>query len=143
MDKAKSLAIANEEKNIAYEIIELEKVIEGQYITRSMSNRADELTVQAQELSQQNLLASKLSNLSLQLYGEFLKTGFVKEASEHEKITTYFNDRLPVYKIAELGFREKLWLYKSYLWYSFLIQDFLGCYKYSKKWVIFFMNILE
>jgi len=138
LDKAKSLAVANEEKNIAYEIIELEKVIEGQYITRSISNRADALTIQTQELSQQNLLASQLSNLSLQLYGEFLKTGFVKQASEHKKITKYFKDRLPEYKISELGFREKLWLYKSYLWYSFLIQDFLGCYKYSKKWVNIF-----
>ena len=113
-------------------------MIEGQYITRSISNRADALTIQAKQLSQQNLLASKLSNLSLQLYGVFLKTGFVKQASEFEKITKYFNDRLPVYKISELGFREKLWLYKSYLWYSLLTQDFLACYKYSKKWVDLF-----
>ena len=138
LDKAKSLAILNEEKNIANEIVELEKVIESQYITRSISNRADELTIQAKALNQQNVLASKLSNLSLQLYGLFLKTGYVKQASEHAKVTKYFNDRLPVYKISELGFREKLWLYKSYLWYSFLTQDFLACYKYSKKWVNLF-----
>jgi len=124
LDKAKSLAVANEEKNIAYEIIELEKLIEGQYITRSISNRADELTIQAKELSQQNLLASKLSNLSLQLYGVFLKTGFVKQASEHEKITKYFNDRLPVYKISELGFREKLWLYNPIYGTVFLFKIF-------------------
>ena len=138
LDKAKSLAIANEEKNSAYEIIELEKVIEAQYITRSISSRADELTIQAKQLSQQNVLASKLSNLSLQLYGLFLKTGYVKDAYEHEKVTKYFNDRLPDYNISELGFREKLWLYKSYLWFSFLTQDFLACYKYSKKWVNLF-----
>ena len=138
LDKAKSIAIANEEKNIANEIIELEKVIESQYITRSISNRADELTIQAKDLNNQNLLASKLSNLSLQLYGLFLKKGYVKHASEHDKVTTYFEERLPEYKISELGFREKLWLYKSYLWYSFLIQDFLACYKYSRKWVNLF-----
>ena len=73
LDKAKILAILNQEKNIAYEIVELEKVIESQFITRSLSNRADELTVQAKELSAQNVIASKLSNLSLQLYGLFLK----------------------------------------------------------------------
>ena len=78
LDKAKNLAINNEEKNIAYEIVELEKIIESQYITRSLSNRADELTVQAKELSLHNVLASKLSNLSLQLYGLFLKTGYIK-----------------------------------------------------------------
>jgi hypothetical protein len=140
LDKAKSLAIVNEEKNIAYEIIELEKVIESQYITRSISSRADELTIQAKELSQQNVLASKLSNLSLQLYGIFLKTGYVKNDEEYHWVTNYFNDRMPVYDIHKLGFREKLWLYKSYLWYSFLIQDFLSCYKYARKWVDLFYD---
>ncbi|WP_242202864.1 hypothetical protein [Aestuariivivens insulae] len=141
LDKAKNLAIAHEEKNVAYEIVELEKVIESQYITRSISNRADELTIQAKELSLQNVLASKLSNLSLQLYGIFLKTGYVKNDKEYQIITKYFNDRLPKYDINTLGFREKLWLYKSYLWYSFLTVDFLSCYKYASKWVdLFYEN---
>jgi len=141
LDKAKSLAISHEEKNIAYEIVELEKVIESQYITRSLSNRADELTIQAKELSLQNVLTSKLSNLSLQLYGLFLKTGYVKNDEEHKIVTKYFNDRLPKFDINTLGFREKLWLYKSYLWYSFLTVDFLSSYKYALKWVdIFYEN---
>ncbi len=141
LDKAKNLAISHEEKNVAYEIVELEKVIESQYITRSLSNRADELSIQAKELSQHNVLASKLSNLSLQLYGQFLKTGYVKNKSETKRITQYFNDRLPKYDINDLGFREKLWLYKAHLWYSFLTQDFLACYKYASKWVdLFYKN---
>ena len=86
LDKAKSLAISNQEKNIAYEIVELEKVVESQYITRSLSSRADELTLQAKSLSSQNLIASKLSNLSLQLYGLFLKTGYVKNDAEYQKV---------------------------------------------------------
>jgi hypothetical protein len=138
LDKAKTLAITHEEKIIAYEIIELEKVIESQYITRSIGSRADELTIQAKELNQHNILASKLSNLSLQLYGLFLKTGYVKNDEEFKRVTEYFNARLPKYDINDLGFREKLWLYKSYLLYSFLIQDFLSCYKYAKKWVNLF-----
>ena len=90
LDKAKSLAISNQEKNIAYEIVELEKVVESQYITRSLSSRADELTLQAKSLSSQNLIASKLSNLSLQLYGLFLKTGYVKNDAEYQKVKNYF-----------------------------------------------------
>ena len=60
MIRQKSLAINYEEKNIAYEILELEKIIESQYITRSISSRADELTIQAKELNSQNILASKV-----------------------------------------------------------------------------------
>ena len=140
LDKAKTLALNYEEKNIAYEILELEKIIESQYITRSISNRADELTIQAKELNTQNILASKLSNLSLQLYGLFLKTGYVKNDEEYKNVTNYFNARLPKYEIKDLGFREKLWLYQSYLWYSFLVQDFLSCYRYSRKWVDLFYD---
>lgn len=138
LDKAKTLAITNEEKNIAYEIVELEKVIESQYITRSLSTRADELIAQAKDLSLQNVLASKLSNLSLELYGLFLKTGYVKNDTEHKRVTQYFYDRLPEYDLHKMGFREKLWLYKAHLWYSFLTLDFIACYKYASKWVALF-----
>ena len=141
LDKAKEVAILNEEKNLAYEIVELEKVIESQYITRSISGRADELTMQAKELSEANVIASKLSNLSLQLYGIFLKTGYVRSEKESKWIRDYFNKQLPKYDIKKIGFREKLWLYKAYLWYSFLMQDFLNCFKYATKWVdLFYEN---
>ena len=141
LDKAKNTAIEHQEKNIAYEIVELEKLIESQYITRSISTRADELSEQAKKLSMENVIASKLSNLSLQLYGILLKTGYVKNDDEYKEITNYFNDRMPKFNIDDLGFREKLWLYKSHLWYSFLVQDFLSSYKYARKWVdLFYEN---
>lgn len=138
LEKAKVIALSNEEKNIAYEVVELEKVIETQYITRSIATRADELAVEAKMLSRQNVIASKLSNLSLQLYGVLLKVGYVKNKEGFNEVTKYYHDRMPKYVFEELGFREKLWLYKANLWYSFLIQDFLACYKYANKWVTLF-----
>lgn len=141
LDKAKHIAIDNEEKNVAYEIVELEKVIETQYITRSIPARADELAVQAKELSAHNVMTSKLSNLSLQLYGMMLKVGYVRTDEDLQGVTDYFESHLPEYKIDALGFREKLWLYKAHLWYSFLTQDFLSSYRYANKWVdLFYEN---
>ncbi|SHI92975.1 hypothetical protein [Pseudozobellia thermophila] len=138
LEKAKSMAIDNEEKNIAYEIVEFEKIIETQYITRSIPDRANELAVQAKELSAQNVITSKLSNLSLQLYGMMLKVGYVRSDEDYQRVRNYFEKHLPKYQIERLGFREKLWLYKAHLWYSFLIQDFLSSYKYASKWVDLF-----
>ena len=138
LDKVKSIALENEEKLIASEIVELEKVIESQYITRSMVGRADELIQQTKELSRQNATASVLSNLSLQLYSFMLKSGYAKSDLEMKEISTFFKNELPEHPINELDFREKLWLYKAHLWHSFLIQDFLSCYKYSSKWVNLF-----
>ncbi len=141
LDKAKNFAIENEEKNVAYEIVELEKIIETQYITRSIPDRADELAVQAKELSAHNVMTSKLSNLSLQLYGMMLKVGYVRNDEDLQKVKSYFEAHLPDYNLDDLGFREKLWLYKGYLWYSLLTQDFLSSYKYASKWVdLFYEN---
>ncbi|MEZ2414089.1 hypothetical protein ACA086_03940 [Muriicola sp. E247] len=143
LDKVKSTAIDNEEKNIAYEIVELEKIIETQYITRSIPDRADELAIQAKMLSEQNVMTSKLSNLSLQLYGMMLKVGYVRNEEDLRRVKEYFDAHLPEYNLNDLGFREKLWLYKAHLWYSFLIQDFLSCYKYASKWVDLFYDHKE
>ncbi|WP_324300417.1 hypothetical protein [Galbibacter sp.] len=140
LDKAKAQAIAYQEKVVAYEIVELEKIIETQYITRSISGRADELAVQAKELSLQNVLTSKLSNLSLQLYGIMLRFGYVKSDKEYHWVTDYYKAHMPKFKLADLDFREKLWLYKAQLWYSFLTQDFLSCYKYASRWVTLFYD---
>ena len=138
LEKAKEMALKNNENNLAYEIVEFEKVIESQYITRSMSNRAKILSEQAKELSLKNECTSKLSNLSLQLYSLLLKEGYVKNDNDAKKLTLYFEKRLPKYELSELGFREKLFLYKAYLWYSLIKQDFLLSYKYAQKWVNLF-----
>ncbi|MDP3313329.1 hypothetical protein [Lutibacter sp.] len=140
LDRAKELALNNGENNLAYEIVEFEKVIESQYITRSMSNRADELAVQAKKLSLKNVQISKLSNLSLQLYSLLLKEGYAKNDTDAQRVRLYFEKKLPKIKLDEMGFREKLFLYKAYLWYSFITQDFVSSYKYSQKWVDLFEN---
>ncbi|MCH4823729.1 hypothetical protein ML462_11160 [Gramella lutea] len=140
LDKVKSLALNYEEKNVAYEILELEKIIESQYITRSMNNRADTLIKQTEELNRLNLVSGKLSNLSLELYSIFLKMGYCRTEEEAQGIKDYFQKKIPEYDFKKLGFKEKLWLYKAHLWYSFLIQDFLGCYRYSMKWKDLFVE---
>ncbi len=140
LDKTKLQALENDEKYMAYEIVEFEKLIESQYITRSIQGRADELVIQAKELNYQNTISSKLSNLSLQLYGIMLKTGYVKNDEEYKYIDDYFNKHISKLDENKFGFREKYWFYNANLWRSFLVQDFLASYKYSYKWVTLFYD---
>lgn len=140
LEKAKETALINNENSLAYDIVEFEKIIESQYITRSLSNRANKLSVQAKELSLKNVVVSKLSNLSLQLYSLILKYGYVKNSKESKEVSKYFKARLPKLIFSELGFKEKLFLYKAYLWHSFVKQDFISSYKYSQKWVNLFIE---
>ncbi|WP_417886975.1 hypothetical protein [Zunongwangia sp.] len=138
LDKTKTTALAYEEKNLAYEILELEKIIESQYITRSIENRAETLVKQTEELTHLSEISSKLSNLSLQLYGTFLKMGYARTEDEAIEIHNYFENNLPKYKFSDLGFKEKLWLYQAHLWYSFITQNFLNAFKYASKWIDLF-----
>jgi hypothetical protein len=94
---------------MAYEIVEFEKLIESQYITRSIQGRADELVIQAKELNYRNTISSKLSNLSLQLYGIMLKTGYVKSDQEYKYIDDYFKKHIAKFDENKFGFREKYW----------------------------------
>jgi hypothetical protein len=140
LDKTKQQALENDEKYMAFEIVEFEKLIESQYITRSIQGRADELVIQAKELNYRNTISSKLSNLSLQLYGIMLKTGYVKTDEEYKYIDDYFNKHIAHLDQSKFEFREKYWFYNANLWRSFLVQDFLSCYKYAYKWVTLFYD---
>lgn len=138
LDKAKAMAYQFEEKYAAFEIVELEKVIESQYITRSMSNRTEQLINDATHLSHENELCNALSNLSLQLYEQLIKAGYAKSDEEFRKITKFFFERLPKVQYDQLGFREKMWFCKAHVWYSLLTQDFLLSFKYATRWVELF-----
>jgi len=140
LDKTKQQAIENDEKYMAFEIVEFEKLIESQYITRSIQGRADELVIQAKELNYRNTISSKLSNLSLQLYSIMLKTGYVKSDEEYKYIDDYFNKHISRLDKSKFEFREKYWYYNANLWRSFLVQDFLASYKYAYKWVTLFYD---
>ncbi|MCC9043041.1 hypothetical protein LNQ81_10180 [Myroides sp. M-43] len=140
LDKAKQIALDVEEKSLALEIIELEKVIESQYITRSITGRADELIAQSNELIIQNYYATKLSNLSLKYYNEMLTSGYAKSEDEKQELIARFSDQLLDINIELLNFREKLWYFKAHVWLCFLIQDYRNAYKYAKLWVALFYD---
>ena len=125
LEKAKNTAIAHQEKSIAHEIVELEKVIETQYFAKSTSDRVLSLVTQTQELVAQNTVASQWSNLSLQLYAMMLQFGYARTAQEQELVRSFFELNAPDEHMEEWGIREKLWYYKAHLWYHFLLQDFL------------------
>ena len=135
LDKAKSFALKYDENASAYEIVEFEKLIESLYVTRSLSNRTNELVSQTNHLKEQNDIYSNLSNISLQLYEKLIKAGYAKSDNESNDINEFFNHKIKSFKVEELGFRETLIYYQIWVWYSLLIQDFLSSYKYASKWI--------
>ncbi len=135
LDKVKSYALKYDENTSAYEIVEFEKLIESLYVTRSLTNRTDELVTQTNHLKNLNDISSSLSNISLQLYEKLIKAGYAKSDSESKEIKTIFDEKIKYFNPEDLGFREKLIYYQSWVWYSLLAQDFLSSYRYASKWI--------
>ncbi|MBC7862330.1 MAG: hypothetical protein IAF38_05095 [Bacteroidia bacterium] len=138
IDKAKQMATEFEKLILLLEILEFEKLIEGQYITNSIENKAEELSNETTALTKKIEGTNRFSNLSIRLYGLYLKVGHVRNEKDFHFVNEFFKSNLPVYNFEELGFYEKLYLYQSYVWHNYMNQDFLMCYKYASKWVELF-----
>jgi len=138
LDKTKHSALELDEKSIASEIIDLEKVIESQFITRSIEGRAEELIRQSTEISLQNHYTTELSNLSLKLYSEMLTHGYVKNDEDRAEIMTIFESQIHKIKFEELNFTEKLWYFKAHVWKNQLLQEYKYTLKYAFQWVDLF-----
>lgn len=138
LEKAKQHAQRIQAPILNLEILEFEKIIESQYITRSIGSRAEQLTMESRSLQHHIAASIDFSNLSLQLYALYVKVGFVRDEKDYRFVKEFFTSRLPVYRLKELGFEEKMHLYNANVWYHYITQEFLMCFKYAKLWVELF-----
>ncbi|MEQ8704500.1 MAG: hypothetical protein RIC19_11300 [Phaeodactylibacter sp.] len=138
LTKAKELAYEAKLMTLAMEIVEFEKLIEGQYITRSIEGRAEGLTAEALQLSESLNHTNQFSNLSLQLYGLYLKVGYVRNEKDYFYVREFFQSNLPKADYQALDFFGKLYFCQSHVWFYHMTQEFALCYRYAQKWVDLF-----
>lgn len=138
LEKAKVMAQRHSRELLYFEMLEFEKLIESQFVTHSIENKAELITKESQLLNEKLTLSGALSNLAIKLYGFYLKNGYVRDEEDQIQITDFFHEQMPAFKFEKLGFLEKVYLYQSHVWYYLIIQDFLMVYRYSLKWVELF-----
>jgi hypothetical protein len=138
LDKAKTTASEFEKNLLLLEILDFEKHIESMYVTHSIDNTSEEISNAANLLNKKIAGTNTFSNLGLRLYGLYLKTSHVRNEKDFLFVNEFFKSNLPAYNLEELSFFEKLHLYQSYVWYNYIVQDFLTCYKYANRWVDLF-----
>ncbi|MEJ7586180.1 MAG: hypothetical protein WKI04_01335 [Ferruginibacter sp.] len=138
LDKLKEQARTNNQLTYLQQVLLFEKTIEALYITRSMQDRADQLSLEADEVSNSLALVSHLSNLSLQLYSWYIRNGHSRNEEETLAVQQFFASRLGQKTTECKNFYERLYLYQSYCWNAFICQDFLQYYRYTQKWVNLF-----
>ena len=135
LEKAKKIAENRHETLLSYLILDEERKIETQFITGNSTLKAVQINEESIKMLYKVGIRDKLSNLSIMLYGMYLKYGYVRDKKDFEQVKDYFYSNLPEVKINKLGFYEKIYYYQSMVWYYHMTQDFLNYYKYSQKWV--------
>ncbi len=135
LEKAKELARANQKFNTLVQILSLEKKIETLHITRSSTEKTEQLAKEALQISGHIDRVTRLSNLALLLYRWYILNGHARNQEDEKDIKLFFKNYLPGDLQAVSGFYEKMYLYQSHCWYAFIRQDFLMYYRYSQKWI--------
>lgn len=135
LERLKETAKSYQQLTYLQQALFFEKKIESLYITRSMQDRADQLSAESDAVSRQLLLVSRLSDLSLQLYSWYIRHGHARNEKDIENAHLFFREHLPAGTEVARGFYERLYGCQAYAWYAFIRQDFLQYYRYSRKWV--------
>ncbi|MEO9884296.1 MAG: hypothetical protein ABJR05_11235 [Balneola sp.] len=138
LEKTKELSAQHYRATLRYEALVFEKIIESQYITRSLKNRADQLIDETQITLRSMTEYTSLSNLALRLYGIYIKAGHVRNKEDFENISSFFRKEIEGLDTSKLDFFGKHYLNVSHAWYSLIVQDFLLQYRHSTKWVELF-----
>jgi len=133
LDRAKAQAMEKLQFTTALEIVEFEKLIESQFITRSSTTRADDLTDEVQKLSYTIQKANEFSNLAIQLYALYLKRGHVRNRNDIVFVEDYFAKNRPKFDPRNQGVYEQLYMNLSNYWYSYIMQDFVACYRHTQR----------
>jgi hypothetical protein len=138
LDRMKEMARELHQLTYLQQVLFFEKKIEALFITRSMQNRAEQLSVESDTINKQLSLVTALSNLALQLYGWYIKHGHARNKEDEAELKQYMAKQLPEEAKNARGFYERLYLYQAHCWFTFIRQDFLQYYRYTQKWVDLF-----
>ncbi len=137
LEKTKEIAKANYQDSFHLQALFLEKKIEALHITRSLRDRAQQLSSESHQLMTGLSLTSHLSSLALELYGWYINNGHARNENDEEALQQFFQQNIPPPNAIK-GFYQKLYFYQSYCWYAFTRLDFLMYYRYTQKWVDLF-----
>lgn len=140
LDKLKKRALNIEMHVTALEIAQFEKLIEGQYITRSIAGRAEDLSEETSELVRHVDATNAYANLAIRLYALYLRTGMVSGEDQLGMVRSFFRAGLPPTKYDDLDFWGKVYYCQSYAWMHLMSHEHALCYRYTQRWVDLFQD---
>lgn len=136
--KAKVLATKINEELSLLQLLEFEKIIESRHITRTGTDRVDQLTKETNELMVGITNRLVLSNLRLELHGGYVKYGHVSSDTAANEVRELFAERLLEVDESTMGLLELAYYYQSRVWYHFILLEMDDVLDYARRWLELF-----
>lgn len=138
----KAMGMANKTGNLELQlmILKWKKNVLSQTSERGNVQNTNMIIEQTNRVNQRISNINQFSNLQLKLNAIYLKTGYVKDATDYHFISDLFHSSLPEFDENELSLAEKSSLYALYIDYYLFIQDFEKGHRYARKWVSLYNN---
>lgn len=135
LQKMKKAMRKSDNLELQLEILKWEKNLLPHSIGRDNQKRVGQVVGEANAIIQKISRVNLLTNLSAELNAIYLKTGYIRDKDDHDRIRKIFIAQLPEWNEEEFSFREKLLWYEIQLSYFSFIQNFDEVYAYAGKWV--------
>ena len=116
-------------------LLNYEKNIENQQMLTLDTNSCIKLDLETKSIINKIEVAQSYFSVALIMKAHFMKSGMVRSEDELERINKLFFGNLPQYDKPHLSFSEQYNKCRAYYWYSYIIQDFEACAKYTELWV--------
>lgn len=136
--RVKEMSKVFHQSTFLHQALTFEKKIELLHITRSLHDRAENLSAEVNAMNERLTLIGNLSNLSLQLYSWYINVGLARNEKDAAAVTAFFSSRLPPEAHTIRSFFGRLYLFQAYCWRGLIVQDFLLYYRYAQRWVDLF-----
>lgn len=138
LDRATRLAEQTEQYAALLEITELAKQVNVLNVSSMMTQVAESVNRQADDMLGRIATVNRLSKLSLRLYDLHQQLGFVRSQKDMDLLNDYFKPKLDVYKQLDLSFTERFYYYQAMAWYHYLKHNLALSYRYAIYWIDLF-----
>lgn len=138
LQKAKKAIRKSDNLELHLEVLKWEKNLLPYSITKNNLLHVREVVEEANSVNEKIGRVNLLTNLSAELNAIYLRTGYIRNKEDYDRINSIFRSQLPGWDPETLSFREKLLWFDIQLNYFSFIQNFEKVYEYARKWVELF-----
>jgi hypothetical protein len=138
LQKTKATANSYKKNIFKLALLNYEKNIENQQMLTLNQTTCLKLDKETKSILRKVNVAQSFFSLALRMKAYFMRNGMARSEEESEKINKIFYSNLPEHDKTHLSFSEQYNMCRAYYWYSYIVQDFQSCVKYTELWVSIF-----